>query len=215
MDEKEKEIFQDEIHSEKSDINAESNNSTNKKYADDQQVDKKGKTEKPKAKKKRGIKFSSAKEDELQKKIDELSEKNAELNDKYLRLYSEFDNYRKRTIKEKSDLYKTAAEDTIVAILPVIDDFERALKAINDDASESAHKAGMELIYNKLNGILKSKGVEPIDANEVDFDLDIHEAITQIPAPREELKNKVVDVVEKGYKLGGKVIRFAKVVIGA
>lgn len=154
------------------------------------------------------------KEDELLEIIEQKEVQNLELNDKFLRLYSEFDNYRKRTIKEKVELYKTAAEDTIIALLPIVDDFERALKSIDDSQSAAIHREGMELIYNKLINTLTAKGVEGIAQNEVDFDTDFHEAITKIPAPREELKNKVVDVIEKGYKLNGKVIRFAKVVIG-
>lgn len=208
MSEKDKEPKEQPIQAEETDIIAE----TDEKSDDNNQEE--TVEEKPKPKKKRGISFSSNKETELKENIEELKIKNAELNDKYLRLYSEFDNYRKRTIKEKTELYKTAAEDTILAVLPIIDDFERALKSIKDDQADNAHKTGMELIYTKLSGILKNKGVESINESEVDFDLDIHEAITKIPAPTEELKGKVVDVVEKGYKLGGKVIRFAKVIIG-
>lgn len=210
MSEKDKENMEQPKAAEPTDINTEMNSDSGSKQQNESQES--SQTEKPK--KKRGISFSSKKEDELQEKVEDLTIKVAEINDKYLRLYSEFDNYRKRTIKEKAELYKTAAEDTIIAILPVVDDFERALKAVKDDAAENAHKAGIELIYNKLAGILKNKGVESIDESGVDFDLDLHEAITKIPAPMPELKNKVVEVVEKGYKLGGKVIRFAKVVIG-
>jgi molecular chaperone GrpE len=210
MSEKDKENMEQPKAAEQTDINTEMNSDNSSKQQNESQES--SQTEKPK--KKRGISFSSKKEDELQEKVEDLTIKVAEINDKYLRLYSEFDNYRKRTIKEKAELYKTAAEDTIIAILPVVDDFERALKAVKDDAAENAHKAGIELIYNKLAGILKNKGVESIDESGVDFDLDLHEAITKIPAPMPELKNKVVEVVEKGYKLGGKVIRFAKVVIG-
>jgi molecular chaperone GrpE len=167
--------------------------------------------EKPKAKsrKRRG---KSSKEDKLKEEIEELKTQQLELNDKYLRLFSEFDNYRKRTNKEKAELYKTAAEDTILAILPIVDDLERGLKSL--EGADETHIQGMELIYNKLIGILKQKGVESIHESDVDFDLDIHEAITKIPAPSEELKGKVVDIVEKGYMLQGKVIRFAKAVIG-
>ncbi|OIP01748.1 MAG: nucleotide exchange factor GrpE [Bacteroidetes bacterium CG2_30_33_31] len=154
------------------------------------------------------------KEDELKGEIEKIKIQNAELNDKFLRLYSEFDNYRKRTIKEKSELYKTAAESTIIALLPIADDFERALKSIDESQSAAAHKEGMELIYNKFINSIISQGVEPISEKDVDFNTDFHEAITKIPAPTEALKNKVVDVIEKGYKLNGKVIRYAKVVIG-
>jgi molecular chaperone GrpE len=138
----------------------------------------------------------------------------AELNDKYLRLYSEFDNYRKRTIKEKSDIIKSAGEDVFKAILPTIDDFERAMKA-NETVSEvEPIKEGIQLIYHKLKSTCTAKGLEPMDCTGKPFDADIMEAITHIPAPSEDMKGKVVDEVEKGYKLGDKVIRFAKVVVG-
>jgi molecular chaperone GrpE len=138
----------------------------------------------------------------------------AELNDRYLRLYSEFDNYRKRTIKEKSDIIRSAGEDVFKAIIPTIDDFERAIKA-NEVVDEAEPiKEGMVLIYNKLVASCTSKGLEPMNSLGVPFNSDIMEAITHIPAPTEDLKGKVVDDIEKGYKLGDKVIRFAKVVVG-
>jgi molecular chaperone GrpE len=138
----------------------------------------------------------------------------AELNDKYLRLYSEFDNYRKRTIKEKSEIIKSAGEDVFKSILPTIDDFERAIKA-NESVNEiEPIKEGIHLIYNKLKSTCTSKGLEPMDCVGKPFDADLMEAITHIPAPNDEMKGKVVDEVEKGYKLGEKVIRFAKVVVG-
>jgi molecular chaperone GrpE len=140
--------------------------------------------------------------------------KMAELNDRYLRLYSEFDNYRKRTIKEKSDIIRSAGEDVFKAIIPTIDDFERAIKA-NEVVDEAGPiKEGMVLIYNKLVASCTSKGLEPMNSLGVPFNSDIMEAITHIPAPTEDLKGKVVDDIEKGYKLGDKVIRFAKVVVG-
>lgn len=140
--------------------------------------------------------------------------KMAELNDKYLRLYSEFDNYRKRTIKEKSEIIKSAGEDVFKAILPTIDDFERAIKANEQATDIESIKEGMTLIYNKFKSTCLSKGLEPMDSVGKPFDADLMEAITHIPAPSEDLKGKVVDDVEKGYKLGDKVIRFAKVVVG-
>ena len=179
-----------------------------------EEVEEVAKEEEKPSKKRKSSSRAKKKEDELKKKLEEKGIEMAELNDKYLRLYSEFDNYRKRTMKEKAELYGTAAESTILALLPVVDDFERALKAIDDTKDDTAHKEGMELIYNKLLSILKAKGVEAIFEKEVDFDTDIHEAITKIPAPSKKLRDKVVDVIEKGYKLNGKVIRFAKVVIG-
>ena len=146
---------------------------------------------------------------------DLLKNEVSELKDKYLRLYSEFDNFRKRTSKEKIDLTKTASEELVKAVLPTLDDFERALKSIGDDESLNAAKEGMEIIYNKLVKTLESKGLKAMVAKGEVFDVELHEAITQIPAPSEELKGKNIDEVEKGYFLHDKVIRFAKVVTGA
>ncbi len=140
----------------------------------------------------------------------------AELNDKYLRLYSDFDNFRKRTFKEKIELSKYASAEIIVKLLPVLDDFERAIKAfdVTPDAGQ-ATKDGMLLIFNKFIAILQQQGLEPMRAAGETFDTDFHEAITNIPAPTPEQQGKIVDVVEKGYLLGGKVIRYAKVVVGS
>jgi molecular chaperone GrpE len=139
-----------------------------------------------------------------------------ELNDKYLRLYSEFDNYRRRTQKEKTELSKTASEDIIITLLPVMDDMERALTATvkSSEGIEMIPKEGLQLIYQKFKGLLAQKGLEPINATGQVFDVDFHDAITDIPAPSDDLKGKVVDEVEKGYKLNGKVIRYSKVVVG-
>ncbi len=138
----------------------------------------------------------------------------AELNDRYLRLYSEFDNYRKRTIKEKSDIIRSAGEDVFKAVLPTIDDFERAIKANESVDDINAIKEGILLIYTKLKASCQNKGLEQMDIIGKPFDADIMESITQIPAPTDDMKGKVIDDVEKGYKLGDKVIRFAKVVVG-
>jgi len=143
-----------------------------------------------------------------------LEEQLAELNDKYLRLFSDFDNYRKRTAKERIELAKTAGEDFFKAILPVLDDFERGLKAMNEAADVNALKEGVDLIYNKLNNILTAKGLEPLTSIGEAFNADIHEAITNIPAPNEDMKGKVIDEAERGYALNGKVIRYAKVIVG-
>lgn len=138
-----------------------------------------------------------------------------ELKDKHLRLYSEFDNFRRRTQKEKLELYKTAGEDIFKALLPVMDDFERAKKSMEETNDYDSLKVGVDLIYNKFLHLFKSNGLEPMtDIVGSDFDSEIHEAITQIPAPSDDLKGKVVDVVEQGYTLKEKVIRFAKVVVG-
>lgn len=165
---------------------------------------------------KKGRKKSAAKtKSKADEKLQDLGEKLDELNDKYLRLFSEFDNFRKRTQKEKLELFKTASEDVMIAMLPVLDDFERALKVAEDKEVEATHMEGIELIYNKLKKTLEQKGLQCLDSQGADFDTDYHEAITNIPAPSPELKGKVVDVIEKGYKLNDKVIRFAKVVVGS
>ena len=139
----------------------------------------------------------------------------AEMNDRYLRLYSEFDNYRKRSARERVEFAKTAASDTFTAILPVLDDFDRAAKAMENAEDIAVVKEGMQLIYHKFRSILISKGLEEMNAQGETFDADFHEAITSIPSPDDSMKGKVVDEVEKGYSLNGKVIRFAKVVVGS
>jgi molecular chaperone GrpE len=138
-----------------------------------------------------------------------------ELNDKYLRLYSEFDNFRKRTHKEKVEYLKAANEEVLKAILPVIDDFERAIKANENVSDVDAVKAGLNMIFSKLKTTTQHKGLTPFDCKGEIFNADTMEAITHIPAPTEDMKGKVVDEIEKGYKLGDKVIRFAKVVVGS
>lgn len=138
----------------------------------------------------------------------------AELNDKYLRLYSEFDNMKRRNAKERIELMDTAGKDILLSFIPVVDDFERAQKAFEKSTDIEAVKEGVNLIHTKFLNILSQKGVKPIESKGQPFDVDYHEAITKIPAPTEDLKGKVVDEVEKGYTLKDKVIRFAKVVIG-
>jgi len=152
----------------------------------------------------------ASKHDDQTEKLQELGEKLAETNDKYVRLYSEYENYRKRTTAEKAELIINGGKDTIKAILPVVDDMERALQAMSDE--ESA-KEGVQLIYNKLMNILGQKGLKPIEAKGEKFDENLHEAITQFPAADESQKGTVVDVVEKGYYLNDKVLRYAKVVV--
>lgn len=156
------------------------------------------------------------KEEKVEEK-DDLTialEKAVELSDKHLRLQAEFDNYRKRTLKEKMELTKTAGEGIIVDILPVMDDFERALSTIDNAEDIDAVKEGLQLIYNKFEAFLKQKGVSVI-TTEDEFDTELHEAITQIPAPSDDLKGKIIDCVQKGYTLNEKVIRHSKVVVGA
>lgn len=138
----------------------------------------------------------------------------AALNDKYLRLYSEFDNYRRRTAKEKLDMMSNAGADIVRDLLPVLDDFDRAIQSTKDATGAEAFSEGMVLIQNKLLRILEQKGLSPMDAKGKEFDTEYHEAITNIPAPAPELKGKVVDVAEKGYFFKNQVLRFAKVVVG-
>lgn len=149
-----------------------------------------------------------------EEKISELESKVNDLNDKYLRLFSDFDNYRKRTGKERLELLNTASEEVIISLLPVVDDFERALAAIEKNGASGPDMDGIKLIYNKLINTLSKKGLTPMNCKEQAFDTDFHEALTIIPAPTEELKGKVIDEIEKGYLLNGKVIRFARVVVG-
>ncbi|MET7038216.1 nucleotide exchange factor GrpE [Elizabethkingia miricola] len=139
----------------------------------------------------------------------------AEEKDRYIRLYAEFENYKKRTTKEKMDFFKYANQDLMVSMLAVLDDFERAIKEISKNGNPEDLK-GIELIYQKFKGKLTEKGLVTIEVQAGDsFDVDKHEAITQIPAPSDDLKGKIVDVIETGYMLHDKVIRFAKVVVGA
>jgi molecular chaperone GrpE len=147
-------------------------------------------------------------EEEYQLKVNEL-------NDKYLRLYSEFDNFRKRTFKEKIDLSRTASEEVIKDLLPVLDDFDRAMSAMQATDQLEPVKEGIQLIHAKMKAVFAAKGLQEIKSMGEEFNTDFHEAITSIPAPSEELKNKVVDEVQKGYMLHDKVIRFSKVVTGS
>lgn len=155
----------------------------------------------------------SEEEERLKKELEELDIKYKELNDRFLRLYSEFDNYKKRTNKEKLDLLSTASEKVIVGLLPVIDDFERAISANEKSEDLSSIKEGFVLIYNKLQQLLKRFDVEEISAKGEEFNTDYHEAVTHFPAQKEEDKGKVMDVTEKGYKIKDKVIRYSKVVV--
>ena len=145
--------------------------------------------------------------------LEELRRQLGEATDKYLRLYAEFDNYKKRTVREKLDWMKTAAQDTMSVLLPVLDDFDRARKFATAN-EEKSWSEGVELVYHKLFTVLKQKGLEPMNSTGEPFDPELHEAITEIPAPAEELKGKVVDTIEKGYRLNDKIIRHAKVVVG-
>ena len=156
---------------------------------------------------------SRGKDKELTKVKTELSE----IKDKYLRLYSEFDNFRRRTAKEKLDLVSTANEDLMIELLPVMDDFERAIKSFDSDNGDVENiKEGVMLIFNKLNNVTEKKGLKGMDTDPGDdFNSELHDAISHIPAPEEKFKGKIIDTIEKGYYLNDKVIRFAKVVTGA
>ena len=157
---------------------------------------------------------SSERMDERSKE-EQLEEDLAKEKDKFLRLFAEFENYKRRTAKERIELFKTASEEVMVAMLPILDDFERALSHIEEDKEAEELRKGVMLIYQKLMTTLEQKGLSPIKVSNGDvFNADNHEAITQIPAPSEDLKGKIIDVIEQGYKLGEKVIRFPKVVIG-
>lgn len=146
--------------------------------------------------------------------LEELRAENAELKDKYIRLYAEFDTFRRRMMKEKLDLINTAAQDTMAALLPVLDDFDRAKKSADQADSTEQFSEGVTLVYQKLHNVLRQLGLEPMDTQEQPFDPEYHEAIAEIPAPAEELKGKIIDTIENGYQLRGKIIRHAKVVIG-
>ena len=146
---------------------------------------------------------------------EQLQDQLAAEKDKFMRLFAEFENYKKRTNKERIELFKTASEGVMLSMLPVLDDFERALMHIEEDKEAEELRKGVLLIYNKLLNTLEQKGLSKIEVNKGDtFNADDHEAVTQIPAPSDDLKGKIIDVVERGYKLGDKVIRFPKVVIG-
>lgn len=137
-----------------------------------------------------------------------------EWKEKYLRLSAEFDNFRKRTLREKADLMKFAGEDFILSLLPVLDDFDRAVQSMDQSKDADTLREGIMLIYNKFENFLKQKGIQEIECMHTDFDTDLHDAVTKIPAPKPKLKGKVVDVITRGYELNGKVIRHSKVVIG-
>lgn len=156
---------------------------------------------------------SVSKEEEISRE-EQLEVDLAKEKDKFLRLFAEFENYKKRTSKERMDLFKTAGQEVLVSLLPVLDDFDRALKELSRSDDKEMFK-GVELISSKLKETLKSKGLEEIIIKQGDaFDAEVHDAITQIPAPNKKMKGKIIDVIEKGFKLGDKIIRHPKVVVG-
>lgn len=146
---------------------------------------------------------------------EKLKEENAALNDKYLRLFAEFDNFKRRTQKERVELLQTAGKDVIVSLLSVLDDFDRANKAMESATEINPIREGINLVHSKLKNLLSQKGLKEMESINKVFDTDNHEAITKIPAPTDDLKGKVIDELEKGYTLNDKVIRFAKVVVGS
>lgn len=159
-------------------------------------------------------KDKKAKKNDLKDQISELELQLAESKDKHLRLFAEFENFKKRTTRERFELMKTAAQDTMQIILPVLDDFDRAKKSAEDENSTEQLSDGVLMVYNKLYTVLSGKGLKPMESTGEVFDPELHEAITEIPAPSDDMKGKVIDTVEKGYYLNDKIIRFAKVVVG-
>jgi len=149
-----------------------------------------------------------------EEEIVELKQQVGELKDKYLRVYAEFENFRKRSVREKLDMMKTAAQDTMSVLLPVLDDFDRAKKNAEDENSTEPFSEGVMMVYNKLSNTLKQKGLKEMETNGEDFDPELHEAITEIPAPSDDMKGKIIDTIEKGYYLNDSILRHAKVVVG-
>lgn len=171
-------------------------------------------TEKETKEAKKSKKDKGKGEENFLAEIQELKSELEESKDKYLRLFAEFDNYKKRTVKERFELMKSAAQETIAALLPVLDDFDRAKKSAEDPNSPEVFTDGVSLVYHKLYTTLQHKGLQPMESTNQPFDPESHEAITDIPAPTEEMKGKVLDTIEKGYLLHDKIIRHAKVVVG-
>ncbi len=165
-----------------------------------------------KAKKKKESEETHDEQDNaLMQEIETLKAEIEEAKDKYLRLFAEFDNFKKRSVKERFELMKTAAQETITSLLPVLDDFDRAKKSAESGAESFSE--GVQLVYNKLFSTLEHKGLKAMESTGVDFDPEWHEAITDIPAPSEEMKGKIIDTIENGYTLNEKIIRSAKVVV--
>ncbi len=167
-----------------------------------------------KPQKKAKVTAADKEKEKLAHALKTAEEKHHALHDKYLRLAAEYDNYRKRTVREKTELIKTASEELLIKVLPFVDDMERGLKAVNDAKDQKAVKEGMFLIYNRFVDFLQQNGLKEIEAVDKDFTADLHEAVARVPVQDESLKGKVVDVIEKGYYLHDKVIRYPKVVVG-
>ncbi len=172
------------------------------------------KKEEPTEEKEPAAKKKKEKKKKEVSEIDRISQELSEMKDKYLRIFAEFDNYRKRTIKERQDIIKLASRDALNAILPAVDDFDRAIKVAAENENEADIPEGIILVYTKLFKALEQQGIKEMVSTGQDFDPELHEALTKIPAPSEELKGKVIDTIEKGYYLNDKIIRYAKVVVG-
>lgn len=155
-----------------------------------------------------------AKKPSAKQQVADLEIEVSEAKDKYLRLFAEFENFKKRNMRERLDLLKTAGQDTINKILPVLDDFDRAKKSAEDESSDEQLSEGILMVYNKLYAVMGNLGVTAMETTGEDFDPEVHEAITEISAPSEDMKGKIIDTIEKGYHLNDKIIRFAKVVVG-
>ena len=147
-------------------------------------------------------------------RIAELESDIEESKDKYLRLYAEFENYKRRTVKERIELMRTAAQDTMSSLLPILDDFDRAKKSADNEDTDEQFSEGVTLVYNKLHNTLENKGLQAMETQDEVFNPELHDAITEIPAPSKEMKGKIIDTIEKGYTLNDKIIRHAKVVVG-
>ena len=173
----------------------------------DEEVIKDTEAKEPKKKKK-------SKKQEQEDAMAELEIEIAESKDKYLRLFAEFDNFKKRSAKERIELRATAAVDTLQSLLPILDDFDRAKKVADDESNDEVFTEGVSLVYQKLQSVMTNRGVKAMESTGELFDAEIHEAITEIPAPTEDMKGKIIDTVEKGYTLNEKIIRYAKVVVG-
>ena len=159
-------------------------------------------------------KTKSSKKDKLTDRIKELEQELSESKDKFLRLFAEFDNFKKRTAKERIDFRATAGMDALQAFLPVMDDFDRAKKVAENEDNNEEFSEGVKLVYQKLKSVLTSKGIKVMESTGETFDPELHEAITEIPAPTEDMKGKIIDTIEQGYYLNDKIIRYARVVVG-
>lgn len=208
-------IEREDIKEEKKDVRTNTEGKAGKEKKEEiKEEDTKKQKKADKAEKKNEKSAKAAEKEMKAKEIEELAAKIAVMNDKYVRLAAEFDNYRRRTAKERLDLIASAGEDVIKGLLPVLDDCERALDVLRKSSADKAAIEGTELIYNKLMTFLKSKGLKVIEAVGKPLDTDFHEAVAQFPVQEKEKKNTIIDIAQQGYMLNEKVIRFAKVVVG-